>query len=107
MADEEKIVFVETVVLQYDDITFRRMFRLKRSSVEILLPNIGGRLVYEEPHRGSTPLCPGKQALITPWYLGTHSTVLMTADRFGVTDFSVIKARRNVVDALISVIYQG
>lgn len=28
----------------------------------------------------------------------------MTADRFGVTDFSVIRARRNVVDALISVI---
>lgn len=51
-----------------------------------------------------TSTCPEKQDLITLWYLGTQSTVLMTADRFGVTDFSVTRARRNVVGALISVV---
>lgn len=75
------------------------MFRLKRSSVEIRLQEISGRLIYEEPLRGRPPLCPEKQVLITLWNLCTQSTVL-----FGVTDFSLIRARRNVVDALISVI---
>lgn len=32
--------------------------------------------------------------------MGTQSTVLMTADRFGVTNFSVTRACRNVVGAL-------
>lgn len=45
-----------------------------------------------------------KQVLITLWSLGTQSTVLMTADRFGVTDFSVTRAHRPVVGALISVV---
>lgn len=97
-------LYVETVVPEYDDITFIRMFRLKRSSVEILLQEIGGRLIYEEPLRGRPPLCSEKQVLKTLWYLDTQSTLLMTADRFGVTGFSVIRARRNVIDALVSVI---
>lgn len=68
------------------------------------MQEIGGRLTYEEPLRERPPLCPEKQVFITLWYLGTQLTVLMTADRFGVTDFSVIRALINVVDALISVI---
>lgn len=33
-------LYVETVVPEYDNITFRRLFRLKRSSVEILFQEI-------------------------------------------------------------------
>lgn len=40
----------------------------------------------------------------TLWSLGTQSMVHMTADRIGITALSVIRARRNIVDALISVI---
>lgn len=97
-------LYVEIVFSEYDDITFRKMLRLKRSSIEILLQEIGRKLIYEEPLRGRSPLCPEKQVLITLWYLDTQSTVLMTADRYGVTYFSVIRASRNVVNALISVI---
>lgn len=63
-------LYVETVIPEYDDITFRRMFRLKRSSVEILLQEIGGRLIYEEPLRGRPSLCPEKQKT------GFHNSVV-------------------------------
>lgn len=33
-------LYVEKVVPEYDNITFRRLFRLKRSSVEILFQEI-------------------------------------------------------------------
>lgn len=46
---KRKEVNVETVVSEYDDITFRRMFRLKKLSVEIILQKISGRLIYEQP----------------------------------------------------------
>lgn len=46
---KRKKVNVETVVSEYDDITFRRMFRLKKLSVEIILQKISGRLIYEQP----------------------------------------------------------
>lgn len=46
---KRKEVNVETVVSKYDDITFRRMFRLKKLSVEIILQKISGRLIYEQP----------------------------------------------------------
>ncbi|XP_062587868.1 uncharacterized protein LOC134249548 [Saccostrea cucullata] len=93
---------METVVPEYDDITFRRMFRLKRSSAEVILQKIGERLTYEEPLRGRPPLSPEKQLLIALWYLGTQSTVVVTDDRFGVTDFSFrdIKGFPDVIGAL-------
>lgn len=46
---KRKEVNVETVVSEYDDITFRRMFILKKLSVEIILQKISGRLIYEQP----------------------------------------------------------
>lgn len=81
------------------------MFRLKISYVEIILQEIGRRLIiYEEPLWGRPPLCTEKQVLRTLWSLGTQSMVHTTEDRIDITALSVIRARRNIVDAIISVI---
>lgn len=70
-----------------------------------MLQEIGGRLIFEGPLRGRPPSTLSRKTnLITLWYLGTQSTVLVTTDILGVTVFSVIRACRNIVDALISVI---
>lgn len=47
-----------------------------------------------------------KKVLITLWYLGTQSTVFKVADKvkIDISNFSIIRARWNVVDALVSVI---
>lgn len=77
------------------------MFRLARSTVDAVMREIGDRLTYEQPDRGRPPVSPEKQLLIALWFMGTQSTLLATGDIFNVTEFSVICARRNVVNALI------
>ena len=41
-----------------------------------------------------------KQSLVFLWYLGSLDTDIQIADRFGITEFSVIKIRRRMVRAL-------
>lgn len=66
--------YFETVTPADDELTFRRMFRLTRSSVHAVLRKIGDQLTYEQPPRGRPPVSPEKQLLIALWFMGTQST---------------------------------
>ena len=41
-----------------------------------------------------------KQSLVFLWYLGSLDTLIQIADRFGITEFSVIEIRRRMTRAL-------
>lgn len=93
--------FVEETVPNYNDVLFKRFFRLSRKTFQTILEKISPydefRVVNEG---GRKPLSIEKQLLITLWYLGSKDTTLQIADRFGVTEFSVIQSRRRIVNVI-------
>lgn len=66
---------VETVTPAYDKLTFRRMFRLARSTVDAVLREID-EPTKEQPHRGRPLALPKKYLLLALGFMGTKSTLL-------------------------------
>ena len=52
-------------------------------------------------HGGREPLTVEKQLLMTLWYLGSQDTIHRVADRFGVSESTVLKMRNKIVDATL------
>lgn len=57
-------------------------------------------------HGGRKPLTVEKQLLITLWYLGSQDTVHRIADRFGVSESTVLKSRNKIVDGTLEHLLQ-
>lgn len=90
--------FVEEIVPNYSDVIFKRFFRLSRTTFHTILEQISPYDEFKVLNEGGRkPLSVEKQLLITLWYLGSKDTTLQIADRFGVTEFSVIQSRRRIV----------
>lgn len=93
--------YVESVVPLYEDITFRRMFRMSKPTFTCLcshlkdLPDIS----YDHPG-GKEHVTVEIQMLMTLWYFGSSDTIERMADRFGVSSSTVIRCRDRVVNAI-------
>lgn len=57
-------------------------------------------------HGGRKPLTVEKQLLMTLWYLGSQDTVHRIADRFGVSESTVLKSRNKIVDGTLEHLMQ-
>ena len=90
--------YYENTVPAYLPDTFKRFFRMERSTTETLsqCPEITAR-----DFAGGRPEVPlDKKVLITLRYLGSKETVRDIGDRFNVTDSTVITCKRQIVSAL-------
>lgn len=101
--DEKAKIFgyAESVVPQYEDAAFRRMFRMSQPSFNHLCAYLKDLPNFTYDHAGGKEhVTVEKQILMTLWYLGSLDTVDRIADRFGVSSSSVIRCRNRVVGAV-------
>ncbi|XP_021355874.1 protein ANTAGONIST OF LIKE HETEROCHROMATIN PROTEIN 1-like [Mizuhopecten yessoensis] len=93
--------YYEEVVPLYQIDNFKTFFRVERHTFEFLCQQIGEKLQYNN-HGGRISISPEKQLCITLWYMGSQSNIHDIADRFGVTDFSVLRCRDRVCKVFLS-----
>ncbi|XP_060069389.1 putative nuclease HARBI1 [Ylistrum balloti] len=95
--------YVENVVPLYTDTDFRRMFRMNLSTYKALinyLQDLPGLQPAGPGRRDAIPL--NSQILLTLWYLGGVDTIAKIADRFGMSDSSVVLCRDRVLSAIVN-----
>lgn len=95
--------YVENVVSRYSQEEFKRMFRLSRPTFESIL-NLLNQCpeLYVHGHGGREAIPPEKQLLVTLWYLGGTESIIKIADRFGISESSVVLSRKRVFSALLN-----
>ena len=98
--------YVENVEPQYSsDEQFRRLFRMSGDTFENLLSYLKGcEELPTKGYGGRTPITVRKQLMIKLWYLGGLDPITRIADRFGVSESSIILCRNRVMIALPKVI---
>lgn len=100
--------YVENFDGNYGPGDFRRNFRVSREIFGVILRYFEGmpNLQVDLHHGGREPLTVEKQLLMTLWYLGSQDTVHKIADRFGVSESTVLKIRNKIVDGTLEHLLQ-
>lgn len=92
--------YIENVVPFYDDLSFRRMFRMSRSTFNILCDYLKDCPELQTQGKGKEPVSVEKQLLFTLWYVGSLSTINKIADRFGVAESTALVCRDKIFVAI-------
>lgn len=92
--------YIENVVPFYDDFSFRRMFRMSRSTFNILCDYLKDCPELQTQGKGKEPVSVEKQLLLTLWYVGSLSTINKIADRFGVAESTALVCRGKIFVAI-------
>ena len=82
---------------------FKRFFRVRRNTFEHFCNVLHGTGEFHVQEAGRPAIDLEKQALVVLWYLGSLDTMIQIADRFGITEFSVIEIRRRMTRALCKI----
>lgn len=89
--------YVEATVPMYFFDDFKRSFRMSRSTFEIVCRHLTDyRELLPTWSGGREHITVEKQLLIILWYLGTQDTTHSMADRFNVTESSIVRCRDKV-----------
>ncbi|XP_033759538.1 putative nuclease HARBI1 [Pecten maximus] len=95
--------YTEDVVPFYTVDSFRRMFRIDIETYKILLGYMEGcPSFYPAGHGRREPISIYRQLLVTLWYVGGTDSITKIADRFGMSESSVISCRNNIFSELIN-----
>lgn len=94
--------YVEEVVPNYTATDFRTMFRMTPDTFQTLLHHIENvpELQPAGPGRRE-PISIEKQLLLTLWYVGGVDTIRKIADRFGISESTVIVCRDRIFAAIL------
>jgi hypothetical protein len=77
--------YVEELIPQYDEESFKRMFRMSRATFERICTYLRDCPELPQIQTGGSDVVPvEKQVLITLWYVGSLDTIRKIEDRFGV-----------------------
>ena len=93
--------YVEDVVPLYQPDDFKRFFRMGRGTVEQLCGQLHNTGNFDVQVGGRPAIPVMKQTLVFLWYMGSQDTLIQIADRFGITEFSVLEIRKRVSRSLI------
>jgi hypothetical protein len=95
--------YVHDVVPRYNPDDFRRFFRMRRHTFEVICQQLAGVLPeYQTLRSSGRPAIPlQNQLMIFLWYMGSLEPLCRIGDRFNVTEFSVIKIRRRLCNMLL------
>ncbi|XP_052276022.1 putative nuclease HARBI1 [Dreissena polymorpha] len=95
--------YVEEVVPNYAEDDFGAMFHMKPSTFQSLLDCIKDVPKLQPAGAGRRdPICIEKQLLITLWYVGGNDSIRRIADRFGVSQSTVIACRDKIMSVLLT-----
>ncbi|KAH3699211.1 hypothetical protein DPMN_074166 [Dreissena polymorpha] len=93
--------YTESVVPFYDDMSFRRKFRMSKGTFHILSQYLKDLPEFSFDHPGGKEhVSVEKQLLMTLWYLGSCDTIDKMGDRFGISTSSVIRCRNRILAAV-------
>lgn len=94
--------YFETVIPLYTDDTFKSHFRLRKTSVESLCLKIGNFDQFLKSNSGGRPMVKlHKQVCIFLWYCASKEPLRSIADRFDVTESTVLRIIRRVSKAIM------
>ena len=97
--------YFETVVPRYSDGMFKAHFRMKRESVEKFCLALQDSAHVHQKQQGGRPMVDlGKQVCIFLWYSASKEPYRTIADRFDVTESTVLKIIRRVTLAIHEVL---
>lgn len=85
----------------YTDLRYRRAFRVPRSLFAYLVDNLSQSLMEPVHFWGRPSIRTDKKIAMFLKYVGSKETVLYISQLFGVSEFSFIKARRQVTEAIL------
>ncbi|CAG2218803.1 putative nuclease HARBI1 [Mytilus edulis] len=95
--------YVEEIIPQYDEESFRRMFRMSRATFDRICTYLRDCPELQPTQTGGSDVVTvEKQVLITLWYVGSLDTIRKIADRFGVSESTVIMCRERVTAAILN-----
>jgi hypothetical protein len=83
--------------------TFRRFFRMSRSTFEVLCSQIAPELETRQYPGGRPEMSVKTKALITLRFLASQETIVELSDRFDLAEDSITTARCQVVNVYIQV----
>lgn len=80
---------------------FKRFYRMTRETFEIVCQQIGHFEEFEVTPGGRPPVPLRKQVMVFLWYVGSLEPLCRIADRFNITEFSVLRIRERLCGVLI------
>ncbi|XP_055959278.1 putative nuclease HARBI1 [Patella vulgata] len=90
--------YMESIVPEYSEVNFKRMYRVSSSSFEVLTNHLRDYPKFVIKGKGGRePISVEKQLLITLWYLGSKDTVHKISDRFGISESTMLNCRDRVL----------
>ena len=102
--DRPKLVgYVEDVIPQYNLDDFRIIFRVCRTTFEDIIRTFGAQFVIKHPSGGGRPsVSAEKTALVALYYLGSQETIRKIAEKFELSESSVLACRERFCSTLTS-----
>ncbi|XP_060064932.1 putative nuclease HARBI1 [Ylistrum balloti] len=95
--------YADNVVPLYSEAHFRRMFRMSTATLDTLCDSIADFPELKKDGSGGKESVPVRtQLLLTLWYLGGLDTVIKIADRFGVSESTVIMCRTRIIKVILN-----
>lgn len=94
--------YYENTIPKYLPDSFKRFFKVSRETIDILCGHLShcDELLERVAPGGREPIPLEKKLLMTIRYLASQETVLELSDRFGVTEYSLLKCKRDVIAAV-------
>ncbi|KAL3854249.1 hypothetical protein ACJMK2_013523 [Sinanodonta woodiana] len=86
----------------YSDHQFRRTLRVPRNIFSVLLDVMKEDLKHTPHFGGRHPVQPEDKLAVFLKYIGSTDTLLIIGQLFNLTEYSVIKARREVTEAILN-----
>lgn len=90
------------MVPEYSAVEFRRIFRMSYNTFQIIYEYMKDcEELVNTGTGGREPVSVEKQLLVTLFYLGNQDTILKIADRFNISESTVISSRNRVINAIV------
>lgn len=99
---QKVIGYCERAIPNFDDLQFKRFFRLTRDSFVQILTDISPNIAVENEETGRPSISPEKQLLITLWTLANPESHRSISDRFGVSESTSHKCFLTIVQEILA-----
>ena len=93
--------YAEEVVPLYTLDDFKRFFRMSRNTFEVICQQFGTFADFVTSPGGRPPVPIEKQLLMFLWHVGCLEPLCRTADRFHVTEFTVLRIRDRICKVIL------
>lgn len=94
------VVRLKKFVPLYTLDAFQRLFRMKRTTFEVIFVQLGTIDYFKTTTSGRKAIPLDKQLLIFLWHVGGLEPFCRIADRFNVSEFTILHIHKRICDAI-------